>query len=164
MSQVAFRQRRGKLPWQFTRQHFERCSYLSQGGQQLKVHVAEEASRRLAAAGFQKLSERQEWNLKPGGRYYFTRNLSTVVAFAVGAKYQPGNGLHMIGAHTDRSAAQLHHVLPFFLLLSCVLLAMRTSCKMSGLLGKMAFLLVLQWAKCCLQPTPHLMPVCTNFK
>ena len=63
---------------------------------------AEEASRRLSAVGFQKLSEKQEWNLKPGGRYYFTRNLSTIVAFAVGAKYQPGNGLHMIGAHTDR--------------------------------------------------------------
>ena len=66
--------------------------------------VTEEASRRLAAVGFQKRSERQEWKLKPGGRYYFTRNLSTIVAFAVGAKYQPGNGLHMIGAHTDRSA------------------------------------------------------------
>lgn len=65
------------------------------------VH-AEEASRRLAAVGFQKLSEKQEWKLKPGGRYYFTRNLSTIVAFAVGAKYKPGNGLHMIGAHTDR--------------------------------------------------------------
>lgn len=64
--------------------------------------AVEEASRRLAAVGFQKLSEKQEWKLKPGGRYYFTRNLSTIVAFAVGAKYQPGNGLHMIGAHTDR--------------------------------------------------------------
>lgn len=63
---------------------------------------AEEASRLLSAVGFQKLSEKQEWKLKPGGRYYFTRNLSTIVAFAVGAKYQPGNGLHMIGAHTDR--------------------------------------------------------------
>ena len=64
--------------------------------------AAEEASRRLASVGFQKLSEKQEWKLQPGGRYYFTRNLSTIVAFAVGAKYQPGNGLHMIGAHTDR--------------------------------------------------------------
>ncbi len=64
--------------------------------------AAEEASRRLASVGFQKLSEKQEWKLQPGGRYYFTRNLSTIVAFAVGAKYQPGNGLHRIGAHTDR--------------------------------------------------------------
>ena len=67
-----------------------------------RCDITEEASRRLAAVGFQKLSEKQEWKLKPGGRYYFTRNLSTIVAFAVGAKYKPGNGLHMIGAHTDR--------------------------------------------------------------
>ncbi|KAK9867959.1 hypothetical protein WJX84_005015 [Apatococcus fuscideae] len=64
-------------------------------------HAVEEASRRLVAAGFQKLSERAEWNLQPGGRYFFTRNMSTLVAFAIGAQYQPGNGFHMLGAHTD---------------------------------------------------------------
>ncbi len=67
------------------------------------VHPAEEASRRLASAGFERLSERQPWKgLKAGGRYYFTRNASTLVAFAVGARYEAGNGFHMVGAHTDR--------------------------------------------------------------
>ncbi|KAL3141983.1 hypothetical protein ABBQ32_004627 [Trebouxia sp. C0010 RCD-2024] len=75
-----------------------------------QYHAVEEASRRLSAVGFQKLSEKQEWKLKPGGRYYFTRNLSTIVAFAVGAKYQPGNGLHMIGAHTDSPCLKLKPV------------------------------------------------------
>jgi aspartyl aminopeptidase len=67
------------------------------------LHSTEEASRRLNAAGFEKLSERQSWQgLKKGGRYYFTRNASTIVAFAVGANYEAGNGFHMVGAHTDR--------------------------------------------------------------
>lgn len=64
---------------------------------------ADEASKRLKAAGFQKLSERQSWKgLKTGGKYYFTRNASTIVAFAIGNKFAAGNGFHMIGAHTDR--------------------------------------------------------------
>lgn len=63
---------------------------------------AEEASRRLEAAGYQRLSEKEPWSLQKGRRYFFTRNMSTLVAFAVGAEYQPGNGFHMVGAHTDR--------------------------------------------------------------
>ncbi|CAL8472061.1 g11603 [Coccomyxa elongata] len=71
-------------------------------------HAVEEASRRLNAAGFQKLSERQSWHgLKKGGRYYFTRNASTIVAFAVGGKYEAGNGFHMVGAHTDSPCLKL---------------------------------------------------------
>ena len=39
--------------------------------------------------------------LAPGGKYYFTRNKSTLVAFAVGARYRPGRGFKIIGSHTD---------------------------------------------------------------
>lgn len=63
---------------------------------------ADETSKLLAKAGFQRLSETSEWQLKAGGRYFFTRSLSSIVAFAIGANYKPGNGFHSVGAHTDR--------------------------------------------------------------
>ncbi len=68
------------------------------------MRSAEECSKRLVAAGFQKLQERAPWDLKAGGRYFFTRNASSLVAFAVGGDYRAGNGFHLIGAHTDRRA------------------------------------------------------------
>ncbi|KAK6933537.1 Peptidase M18 [Dillenia turbinata] len=66
-----------------------------------------EAKRQLTAAGFQLLSENDDWDLKPGGRYFFTRNMSCLVAFAIGEKYSVGNGFHVIAAHTDSPCLKL---------------------------------------------------------
>ncbi|KAK4359753.1 hypothetical protein RND71_021982 [Anisodus tanguticus] len=45
-----------------------------------------EAKRQLIAAGFHLLKENEQWDLQPGGRYFFTRNMSSLVAFAIGTK------------------------------------------------------------------------------
>jgi aspartyl aminopeptidase len=66
-------------------------------------HATQNACDRLAAAGFMAIDEKDAWagKLAKGGRYYFTRNRSCIVAFAVGGAYEPGNGFKVIGAHTD---------------------------------------------------------------
>lgn len=66
-------------------------------------HACHNAAKRLEAEGFQYLDERESWagKLKPGGKYYYTRNRSCLVAFVVGGKYQAGNGFKVIGAHLD---------------------------------------------------------------
>ncbi|KAK1607832.1 hypothetical protein QYE76_031505 [Lolium multiflorum] len=74
-------------------------------------HAVDEAKRQLKAAGFAHLSEREEWTgLQPGGKYFFTRNHSALVAFAIGAKYVAGNGFHIIGAHMDSPCLKLKPV------------------------------------------------------
>lgn len=57
----------------------------------------------LNEAGFMELKEEEPYAdiVKPGGKYYFTKNKSTLVAFTVGEKFQAGNGFKIIGGHTD---------------------------------------------------------------
>ncbi|KAK0623238.1 peptidase M18 [Immersiella caudata] len=66
-------------------------------------HAVATSASLFEAAGFTKIKERDSWasTVKPGGKYYLTRNGSSIVAFAVGAKWRPGNPIGMIGAHTD---------------------------------------------------------------
>ena len=73
-------------------------------------HAVEEVGRSLQTKGFEKLNERESWKIVPGGKYFFTRNGSTIVAFAVGEKYEPGNGVIMVGAHTDSPCLKLKPV------------------------------------------------------
>lgn len=76
-------------------------------------HAVEASKKRLAAAGFQFLSEKDEWNLVPGGKYYFTRNTTTVIAFSIGAKYSKSNGFTILGAHTDSPCLKIKPVTCF---------------------------------------------------
>lgn len=51
------------------------------------VSLSDEAKKRLRSAGYEQVSEREDWKLEAGKKYFFTRNHSTIVAFAIGKKY-----------------------------------------------------------------------------
>ena len=75
-------------------------------------HAVRSAKERLTSAGFKEIKEKESWASKcvPGGKYYLTRNGSTIVAFAMGKKWKPGNPIAMIGAHTDSCCLRLKPV------------------------------------------------------
>lgn len=69
-------------------------------------HVVDTVLTRLRKLGFQRISETESWRetkmLQRGGKYYFTRNGSSVVAFVVGgAAFSPASAFKIIGAHVD---------------------------------------------------------------
>ncbi|KAL2008848.1 hypothetical protein VTN00DRAFT_7042 [Thermoascus crustaceus] len=75
-------------------------------------HAVNSAKELLSKAGFQEIKEKDSWSstCQPGGKYYLTRNGSTIVAFAIGKKWKPGNPISMIGAHTDSPVLRIKPV------------------------------------------------------
>ncbi|KII95242.1 hypothetical protein PLICRDRAFT_48205 [Plicaturopsis crispa FD-325 SS-3] len=66
-------------------------------------HAVHNASIRLEEAGFLKVREQDEWEktLKPGGKYFFTRNQSSLLAFTIPQKWKQGAGLSIVATHVD---------------------------------------------------------------
>lgn len=65
-------------------------------------HAVEQMAFVLDQAGFERLDERQQWQLKSGGRYQVIRNGSALIAFTLPDDADlAATGLRLIGAHTD---------------------------------------------------------------
>ena len=64
-------------------------------------HATRSLAQRLQAAGFRPLDEREPWHTEPGGRYYVTRNDSSIIALRLGHRPPLEGGLRLVGAHTD---------------------------------------------------------------
>ncbi|KAJ1943004.1 hypothetical protein FBU59_003034, partial [Linderina macrospora] len=75
-------------------------------------HAVDVCRTWLKGAQFTELKEKQSWDgaIKPNGKYFFTRNGSSLVAFAVGGHFKPGNGISVVAAHTDSPCFKLKPV------------------------------------------------------
>lgn len=68
-------------------------------------HATDALCRALEGAGFVRLDEREPYAVAPGGRYFVTRNLSSVIAFAV-----PEEGFthfQIVASHSDSPTFKL---------------------------------------------------------
>ncbi|KAF1813929.1 putative vacuolar aspartyl aminopeptidase Lap4 [Eremomyces bilateralis CBS 781.70] len=73
-------------------------------------HYVDATAKQLEKNEYTKLSERDEWKLHRGGKYYLERNGSSLIAFEVGEGYEPGNGVAMLAAHVDALCIKLKPV------------------------------------------------------
>ena len=68
-------------------------------------HVIHNCAKKLEGAGYARLAASEPFagKLRPGGRYYYAVENTTLVAFAVGGRVDAGRpfGFHIIGGHTD---------------------------------------------------------------
>ncbi len=67
-------------------------------------HVIDNLKKELVKAGYTELSEKEEWNIAPvsgknGGKYFVTRNDSSIISFRIPKK--DFKGFYMIASHSD---------------------------------------------------------------
>ncbi|EGE81997.1 hypothetical protein RJZ56_000703 [Blastomyces dermatitidis] len=75
-------------------------------------HAVASFCSQLDDHGFTRLSERDVWSsiLKRGGKYYCSRNGSSLIAFTIGSDYESGNGFGIVAGHVDALCAKLKPV------------------------------------------------------
>ena len=62
-------------------------------------HVTENFAEMLKNQGYRALNEQDKWDIQPGGKYYVTRNGSSIIAFRVPQTVT--GGFLMAAAHSD---------------------------------------------------------------
>ncbi|MDH3347126.1 MAG: M18 family aminopeptidase [Desulfobulbaceae bacterium] len=70
-------------------------------------HAAASARKLLKDNNFIHLPEAQTWELKAAGKYFVTRNNSSIIAFTLTENALSDTGLRIVGAHTDSPALKV---------------------------------------------------------
>ena len=75
-------------------------------------HAVANLSTRLVSAGFTPISERtvDTKSLTPGGKYFYTRNQSSIVAFTLPAKSSPQTAISFAVGHVDSPCLKVRPV------------------------------------------------------
>lgn len=73
-------------------------------------HAVAEMVRRLEAAGFRGLDERERWSLSAGDARYVVRDGGSIVAFRLGRQAPSDSGFRLIGAHSDSPTLKVRPV------------------------------------------------------
>ena len=69
-------------------------------------HAVDTMKKILNQNGYQELSESQKWTIQLGGKYYVTRNQSSLIAFHVGQHLENYN-FHIVASHSDSPTFKL---------------------------------------------------------
>lgn len=65
-------------------------------------HAVDYMRRQLVKDGFNELLEKESWKLNRGGKYFYTRNSSALVAFTIGKAVNLNKTcFKIVGGHTD---------------------------------------------------------------
>jgi len=75
------------------------CAYIEASPS--PFHAVEETIKRLEGAGFTRLRETEDWQLRPGDARFVTRADASIIAFRVGDRSPVESGFQIVGAHTD---------------------------------------------------------------
>ncbi|MDO4670375.1 MAG: M18 family aminopeptidase [Aerococcus sp.] len=69
-------------------------------------HATENLAKRLRQAGYTELFEGEEWTIEKGGKYFVTRNSSSIAAFRVGKEISDYN-FQIVASHSDSPTFRL---------------------------------------------------------
>ncbi|MDL2295291.1 M18 family aminopeptidase [Lachnospiraceae bacterium OttesenSCG-928-E19] len=71
-------------------------------------HVISNIKDSLQSAGFEELREAKEWSLSPGGKYFITRNDSSIIAFSI--PDESFHGFQIVASHSDSPTFKIKEV------------------------------------------------------
>ena len=69
-------------------------------------HAIDEIVKVLKTDGFKELPEQEKWKIELNGKYYVTRNHSSIIAFKIPADISE-SGFHMVASHSDSPTFKL---------------------------------------------------------